>query len=168
MYGAGFEAFDFGFSSSFSSVLLVRDVAGVYRPAQAAEVLQAAQELLLSQVRHLEVLSSPQLVRDFLRVCVIAPAGAAGRADFVRVAGPLHDHRLVEILHLDAVFQSAAASASIRDVLRAGHRQLVWAGTRSPRAAGGGAMTTRRAAPRRSPRPTPRRRASWRRDTRRR
>jgi hypothetical protein len=34
-------------------------------------------------------------VRDFLRVCVIAPAGAAGRADFVRVAGPLHEHRLV-------------------------------------------------------------------------
>ncbi|HYI85443.1 MAG TPA: exodeoxyribonuclease VII large subunit [Acetobacteraceae bacterium] len=58
-------------------------------------------------------------VRDFLRVCVIAPAGAAGRADFVRVAGPLHEHRLVEILHLDAVFQSAAASASIREALRA-------------------------------------------------
>jgi exodeoxyribonuclease VII large subunit len=37
----------------------------------------------------------------------------------VRVAGPLHEHRLVEILHLDAVFQSAAASASIRDALRA-------------------------------------------------
>ncbi len=35
-----------------------------------------------------------------------------------------------------------------------GHRQLAWTGTRSPRAAGGGALTTRRVVPRRSPRPT--------------
>ena len=72
-------------SFSFSSVLLVQVVAGVYRPAQAAEVLQAAQELLLSQVRHLEVLSSPQLVRDFLRV---------------RLGGV--EHEIFAMLHLDA------------------------------------------------------------------
>ena len=50
------------------SVLLVRDVAGDYRPAEAGEVLQAAQTLLARQLRGQEVLSSPQAVRDFLRV----------------------------------------------------------------------------------------------------
>jgi hypothetical protein len=38
-------------SSIDSSVLLVRDVAGAYRPAQADEVLQAAQRLLWQQLR---------------------------------------------------------------------------------------------------------------------
>jgi len=51
-----------------SSVLLVRDVAADYRPAEAGEVLQAAQPLLARQLRGQEVLSSPQAVRDFLRV----------------------------------------------------------------------------------------------------
>ncbi len=51
-----------------SSVLLVRDVAGDYRPADAGEVLQAAQRLLGRQLQGREVLSSPQVVRDFLRV----------------------------------------------------------------------------------------------------
>ncbi|TSD61890.1 DNA repair protein RadC [Variovorax sp. KBS0712] len=51
-----------------SSVLLVRDVAGDYRPADAGEVLQAAQRLLGQQLQGHEVLSSPQVVRDFLRV----------------------------------------------------------------------------------------------------
>ena len=43
-------------------------MAGASRPAQAAEVLQVAQQQLLSQVRQLEILSSPQVARDFLRV----------------------------------------------------------------------------------------------------
>jgi len=55
-------------SSIDYSVLLVRDVAGAYRPAQVDEVLQAAQTLLWQQMRGREVLSSPQMVRDFLRV----------------------------------------------------------------------------------------------------
>jgi DNA repair protein RadC len=56
-------------SSSFDSfVLLVRDVAGAYRPAAADEVLDAAQALLWQQMRGREILSSPQMVRDFLRV----------------------------------------------------------------------------------------------------
>ena len=55
-------------SSIDPSVLLVRDVAGTYRPAQADEVLQAAQQLLWQRLRGSEVLSSPQAVRDFLRV----------------------------------------------------------------------------------------------------
>ena len=55
-------------SLSLDSSLLVRDVAGDYRPANADEVLQAAQRLLGAQLRGREVLSSPQAVRDFLRV----------------------------------------------------------------------------------------------------
>jgi len=40
--------------------LLVRDIAGQYRPAEADEVLLAAQRLLASQVRGSDVMSSPQ------------------------------------------------------------------------------------------------------------
>jgi len=56
------------FESSVSSDLLVRDVAGVYRPADADEVLQAAQRVLLGRVRGSDFLSSPAVVRDFLRM----------------------------------------------------------------------------------------------------
>lgn len=56
------------FSLSFDSSLLVRDVAGDYRPAKADEVLQAAQRVLLQQLHASEALTSPELVRDFLRV----------------------------------------------------------------------------------------------------
>ncbi|MGJ7484479.1 RadC family protein [Variovorax sp. LT2P21] len=55
-------------SLSIESSLLVRDVAGEYRPANADEVLQAAQRLLGAQLRGREALTSPQVVRDFLRV----------------------------------------------------------------------------------------------------
>ena len=55
-------------SLSIESSLLVRDVTGEYRPANADEVLQAAQRLLGAQLRGREVLTSPQAVRDFLRV----------------------------------------------------------------------------------------------------
>ncbi|WP_096663534.1 RadC family protein [Polaromonas sp. AET17H-212] len=55
-------------SLSLDSSLLVRDVAGDYRPASAGEVLQAAQRVLAGQMRGCEVLSSPQVVRDYLRV----------------------------------------------------------------------------------------------------
>ncbi|CAN7363564.1 DNA repair protein RadC [Acidovorax sp. LjRoot129] len=51
-----------------TSVLLVRDGAGDYRPAEAGEVLQAAQQFLGRQLPACEILSSPQVVRDFLRV----------------------------------------------------------------------------------------------------
>ena len=73
------------FSSLDSSVLLVQDVAGTYRPAQADEVLQAAQRLLLARVRHADILSSPQVVRDFLRV---------------RLSGL--EHEMFAVVHLDA------------------------------------------------------------------
>lgn len=47
-------------SSTFSldSSLLVRDVAGSYRPAEPAEVLQAALRVLADQLRGTEMLSS--------------------------------------------------------------------------------------------------------------
>ena len=55
-------------SHSLVSSLLVRDVAGDYRPANADEVLLAAQHVLAGQLRGSEVLSSPQVVYDYLRV----------------------------------------------------------------------------------------------------
>lgn len=55
------------FASSVSSSLLVRDVAGEYRPAKADEVLAAAQRVLAARVRGTDVLTSPAVVKDFLR-----------------------------------------------------------------------------------------------------
>lgn len=56
------------FEFTASGPLLVRDVAGEYRPAEADEVLLAAQRLLARRVRGSDVLSSPAAVRDFLRL----------------------------------------------------------------------------------------------------
>jgi DNA repair protein RadC len=55
-------------SLSLDSSLLVRDVAGDYRPAKADEVLQAALRVLAGQMHGSEALTSPQVVRDFLRI----------------------------------------------------------------------------------------------------
>jgi len=55
------------FASVLSSSLLVRDVAGEYRTAEADEVLVAAQRVLASRVRGTNVLTSPTVVKDFLR-----------------------------------------------------------------------------------------------------
>ena len=70
---------------SSASTLLVRDVAGSYRPAEPAEVLQAALRVLADQLRGSEMLSSPQLVRDFLRIKL----------------GTL-EHEVFAVIHLDA------------------------------------------------------------------
>ena len=72
------------FDSSDSS-LLVRDVAGEYRTALADEVLNAAQRLLLEKLHEGPVLTSPDAVRDFLRVKL----------------GPL-EHEVFAVLMLDA------------------------------------------------------------------
>ena len=72
-------------SLSLDSSLLVRDVAGDYRPANAEEVLQAARRVLAGQMRDCEVLTSPQMVRDFLRVKL----------------GTL-EHEVFAVIHLDA------------------------------------------------------------------
>jgi hypothetical protein len=50
-----------------SGGLLIRDVAGQYRPAEADEVLQAAQRPLAAQVRGSDLMDSPAVVKDFLR-----------------------------------------------------------------------------------------------------
>ncbi|MBL0391098.1 DNA repair protein RadC [Ramlibacter monticola] len=60
-------------SSSTSSVdvvaaLLVRDVDGQYRPARADEVLSQARRVLSQRMRRGATMSSPQAVRDYLRL----------------------------------------------------------------------------------------------------
>ena len=72
-------------SLSLDSSLLVRDVAGDYRPANADEVLQAALRVLAGQMRGCEALTSPQVVRDFLRLKL----------------GTL-EHEVFAVIHLDA------------------------------------------------------------------
>ena len=72
-------------SLSFDSSLLVRDVAGDYRPAKADEVLQAALRVLFGQMYGSEALTSPKVVRDFLRIKL----------------GTL-EHEVFALIHLDA------------------------------------------------------------------
>lgn len=72
-------------SSSDAASLLVRDVAGSYRAAEPAEVLQAALRMLAGQLRDTDMLSSPQAVRDFLRIKL----------------GAL-EHEVFAVIHLDA------------------------------------------------------------------
>lgn len=50
-----------------SGGLLICDLAGQYRPAEADEVLLAAQRLLAAQVRGSDLMDSPAVVKDFLR-----------------------------------------------------------------------------------------------------
>ena len=52
------------------SALLVRDVDGQYRPASADEVLHQARRLLSKRVRRGATMSSPQAVKDYLRLQV--------------------------------------------------------------------------------------------------
>ncbi len=51
-----------------SNALLVRDVNGQYRPANAEEVLQRARQVLSYRVRRGATMSSPQAVKDYLRL----------------------------------------------------------------------------------------------------
>ena len=60
-------------TSSISSAhavaaLLVRDVDGQYRPASSEEVLQQARRVLSQRVRRGATMSSPEAVKDYLRV----------------------------------------------------------------------------------------------------
>lgn len=73
------------FSFFDSSVLFVQDVFGAYWPAQCDEVLQAAQRVLMERVRNRELLSSPEAVKDFLRMRL----------------GTL-EHEMFAVIHLDA------------------------------------------------------------------
>ena len=51
-----------------ADALLVRDAEGHYRPARAEEVLQGARLVLSRRVRRGATMSSPQSVKDYLRV----------------------------------------------------------------------------------------------------
>jgi len=51
-----------------STALLVRDVDGQYRPASADEVLLQARRVLSQRVRRGATMSSPQAVKDYLRL----------------------------------------------------------------------------------------------------
>jgi DNA repair protein RadC len=73
------------FASSAASSLLVQDVAGEYRPAAADEILQAAQRVLAGHVRGTDLLDSPAVVKDFLRMRL----------------GTL-EHELFAVVHLDS------------------------------------------------------------------
>ena len=71
--------------SSIAESLLVRESDGVYRHAEPAEVLRAAQRFLANQVRGTEIMSSPAVVKDFLRVRLAALP-----------------HEVFAVVHLDA------------------------------------------------------------------
>jgi DNA repair protein RadC len=73
------------FDTSLGSSLLVRDVTGDYRPANAEEVIHAARQVLAQQMQGRQVLNSPQVVGDFLRVKL----------------GTL-EHEVFAVIHLDA------------------------------------------------------------------
>ena len=51
-----------------SAALLVRDEGGEYRPARADEVLSQARRMLAHRVRRGATMSSPQSVKDYLRI----------------------------------------------------------------------------------------------------
>jgi DNA repair protein RadC len=51
-----------------SNALLVRDVNGQYRPASAEEILQRARQVLSHRILRGATMSSPQAVKDFLRL----------------------------------------------------------------------------------------------------
>lgn len=55
-------------TSSAIDSLLVRDVDGQYRPARAEEVLSQARRVLSQRVRRGATMSSPQAVKDYLRL----------------------------------------------------------------------------------------------------
>ena len=55
--------------SSVASSLLVRDVFGDYRPANADEVLHAARRVLSNRVRRGAAMSSPQSVEKVICGC---------------------------------------------------------------------------------------------------
>ena len=54
--------------SSLCAVLLVRDAYGQYRPASPEEVLAQARRVLAQRVRRGAVMTTPQAVKDYLRV----------------------------------------------------------------------------------------------------
>lgn len=77
--------------------LLVQEADGQYRPAQAEEVLSEAKQLLARQVRTGATMSSPQAVKDYLRLEI----------------GPL-EHEVFCVLFLDAQHRIIALKPMFR------------------------------------------------------
>ncbi|WP_084455130.1 JAB domain-containing protein [Comamonas composti] len=113
------DLFPFSSHAAVPASLLVRDVAGCYRAADPAEVLQAALRVLEGQLRGSEVLSSPQAVRDFLRIKLATL-----------------EHEVFAVIHLDAqhrvieyveMFRGTVSQPHGLPVLiREGQRAMTW------------------------------------------
>ena len=91
------------FTSSFQDVdaaLLVREGDGQYRPALAEEVLAHARRVLSYRVRRGATMTSPQAVKDHLRL----------------VIGTL-DHEVFQVLFLDAQHRLIASEEMFRGTL---------------------------------------------------
>lgn len=58
-----------------SGGLLIRDVTGHYRPAEADEVLLAAQRLLAAQVRGSDLMDSPAVVKEWCWLSALIMGG---------------------------------------------------------------------------------------------
>ena len=86
--------------SVVSAALLVRDGSGQYRPASADEVLCQARRVLASRVRRGATMSSPQAVKDYLRVQI----------------GAL-DHEVFSVIFLDAQHRIVALREMFRGTL---------------------------------------------------
>lgn len=86
--------------SVVSAALLVRDESGRYRPASADEVLCQARRVLASRVRRGTTMSSPQAVKDYLRVQI----------------GAL-DHEVFSVIFLDAQHRIVALREMFRGTL---------------------------------------------------
>ncbi len=80
-----------------SNALLVRDVNGQYRPANPEEVLQRARQVLSYRVRRGATMSSPQAVKDYLRLEI----------------GTL-EHEVFTVIFLDAQHRLLALKAMFR------------------------------------------------------
>jgi len=98
--------------SSEASSLLVRDAQGEYRSATSDEVLTAARQVLSHRVRRGSALSSPDAVRDHLRLKL----GTLEHEVFVALMLD-SQHRLIEYVEL---FRGTLAQTSVypREVVK--------------------------------------------------
>ncbi len=95
-----------------SAVLHVRDACGEYRTATGDEVLQEARQVLSRCFVRGVTLTSPEMVRDYLRVTL----GSREHEVFVLVALD-SQHRLIEVIEM---FRGTIDSASVypREVVK--------------------------------------------------
>lgn len=92
-------------SERAGSILLVRNDDGQCRPARAEEILQQANSLLSQRVRRGEVISSPQMVVEYLRLQLCALEHELFVVVFLDA-----QHRLIE---LKPMFRGTVSQASV-------------------------------------------------------